>query len=36
MGSHGFYPEERSVRRVSVDGFWMDKHPVTNAQSGAS
>ena len=32
MGSNDFYPEERSVRRVSVDGFWMDEHPVTNAQ----
>ena len=32
MGSNNFYPEERPVRRVSVDGFWMDEHPVTNAQ----
>jgi sulfatase modifying factor 1 len=32
MGSHDFYPEERPVRRVAVDGFWMDEHPVTNAQ----
>lgn len=31
MGSEQFYPEERPVRRVSVDGFWMDPHPVTNA-----
>jgi sulfatase modifying factor 1 len=29
MGSAGFYPEERPVHRVSVDGFWMDEHPVT-------
>jgi formylglycine-generating enzyme required for sulfatase activity len=32
MGSNDFYPEERPVHRVSVDGFWMDEHPVTNAQ----
>ena len=29
MGSEDFYPEERPVRRVGVDGFWMDVHPVT-------
>ena len=29
MGSEEFYPEERPVRRVAVDGFWMDEHPVT-------
>jgi sulfatase modifying factor 1 len=29
MGSEGFYPEERPLRRVAVDGFWMDAHPVT-------
>src|SRR5690606_1059311 len=32
MGSEDFYPEERPVHRVAVDGFWMDEHPVTNAQ----
>ena len=32
MGSEDFYPEERPVRRVSVDGFWMDETPVTAAQ----
>jgi formylglycine-generating enzyme len=32
MGSDQFYPEERPVRRVSVDGFWMDEHPVTVAE----
>lgn len=32
MGSADFYPEERPVRRVAVDGFWMDTHPVTNAE----
>ena len=29
MGSEDFYPEERPVRRVAVDGFWMDERPVT-------
>ncbi len=32
MGSEDFYPEERPVRRVQVDGFWMDRHPVTVAE----
>ena len=32
MGSDEFYPEERPVRRVAVDGFWMDEHPVTAAE----
>jgi formylglycine-generating enzyme required for sulfatase activity len=32
MGSEQFYPEERPVRRVSLDGFWMDEHPVTVAE----
>ena len=32
MGSDEFYPEERPVHRVDVDGFWMDEHPVTVAQ----
>lgn len=31
MGSNDFYPEERPVHRVTVDGFWMDACPVTNA-----
>ncbi|MER6251433.1 SUMF1/EgtB/PvdO family nonheme iron enzyme [Streptomyces sp. NPDC001584] len=31
MGSNSFYPEERPVHLVSVDGFWMDEHPVTVA-----
>ena len=30
MGSNDHYPEERPVHRVSVDGFWIDKYPVTN------
>lgn len=29
MGSERFYPEERPVRRVAIDGFWMDRGPVT-------
>jgi formylglycine-generating enzyme len=29
MGSAGFYPEERPVHRVTVDGFWIDTCPVT-------
>ena len=29
MGSADFYPEERPVHHVSVDGFWMDTRPVT-------
>src|SRR6266487_595993 len=32
MGDERFYPEERPVHRVTVDGFWMDEHPVTNAE----
>jgi formylglycine-generating enzyme required for sulfatase activity len=32
MGSDDFYPEERPVHRVIVDGFWMAEHPVTVAQ----
>ena len=32
MGSDDFYPEERPVHRVRVDGFWIDEHPVTNAE----
>src|SRR5262249_44066467 len=26
------YPEEGPIRAVSVDGFWMDAHPVTVAE----
>jgi formylglycine-generating enzyme required for sulfatase activity len=29
MGSEEFYPEERPVREVRVEEFWMDEHPVT-------
>jgi sulfatase modifying factor 1 len=31
MGSTSHYPEEAPVRQVSVDGFWIDRTPVTNA-----
>jgi len=32
MGSERFYPEERPIREVSVDSFWIDRHPVTVAE----
>jgi sulfatase modifying factor 1 len=32
IGSAEFYPEERPVREASVDGFWIDEHPVTMAE----
>jgi formylglycine-generating enzyme required for sulfatase activity len=32
MGSDKHYPEERPSHRVTVDGFWMDRYPVTNAR----
>jgi formylglycine-generating enzyme required for sulfatase activity len=32
MGSEDFYPEERPVREVAVDGFWIDQHQVTVAE----
>jgi formylglycine-generating enzyme required for sulfatase activity len=32
MGSNHHYPEEAPSHRVTVDGFWMDSHTVTNAQ----
>jgi sulfatase modifying factor 1 len=34
MGSndeHGM-PNERPARRIKIDGFWIDEHPVTNAE----
>ena len=30
MGSDKFYPEEKPAHKVTVDGFWIDKYPVTN------
>ena len=31
MGSDQHYPEEGPTHLVTVDGFWMDRHTVTNA-----
>lgn len=35
MGSDRHYPEERPARPVRVDGFWIDRTPVTNDQFAA-
>jgi formylglycine-generating enzyme required for sulfatase activity len=32
MGSDRHYPEEAPIHRVRVDGFWIDRTPVTNCQ----
>src|ERR1700732_4732870 len=32
MGSNDHYPEEAPVHRVAVDGFLIDRTPVTNRQ----
>jgi len=32
MGSDRHYPEEAPAHHVTVDGFWIDSHPVTNQQ----
>jgi sulfatase modifying factor 1 len=32
MGSDTHYPEEAPAHHVRVEGFWMDRTPVTNAQ----
>ena len=29
MGSNDFYAEERPVRQVKVEGFWIDRYPVS-------
>jgi formylglycine-generating enzyme required for sulfatase activity len=31
MGSNDHYPEEAPVHSVAVDGFWIDRAPVTNS-----
>ena len=36
MGSDRHYPEEAPAHRVTVDGFWIDRSPVTNRSSGNS
>jgi len=35
IGSDRFHTEEAPVRRVKVNGFWIDRHEVTNAQFAA-
>jgi len=35
MGSNRHYPDEAPEHDVYVDGFWMDRHAVTNDQFGA-
>jgi sulfatase modifying factor 1 len=32
MGCEQFYPEEAPVHEVTLDGFWIDEHPVTVAE----
>lgn len=32
LGSEDFFPEERPLRTAQVDGFWISRHAVTNAQ----
>jgi hypothetical protein len=32
MGFNKHYPEETPVHRVTVNGFWIDRTPVTNRQ----
>jgi formylglycine-generating enzyme required for sulfatase activity len=32
MGSDHHYPEEAPAHKVTVDGVWIDRHPVTNAE----
>ena len=35
MGSEAFYPEERPLRHVAVDGFWIDARQVTSSEYAA-
>ncbi len=35
MGSDVHYPEERPAHSVTVDGFWIDRYAVTNADFAA-
>jgi hypothetical protein len=35
MGSDANYPEERLAHTVTVDGFWIDRYAVTNADFAA-
>ena len=35
MGADDSYPEEAPAHAVTVIGFWMDAHAVTNAQFAA-
>jgi formylglycine-generating enzyme required for sulfatase activity len=35
MGSDRHYPEESPVHAVAVDGFWMDRFTVSNAEFAA-
>ena len=32
MGSDKHYPEEAPAHEVTVDGFWIDQHTVTNEE----
>jgi formylglycine-generating enzyme required for sulfatase activity len=32
MGSDSHYPDEGPIRRVGVEGFWIDSTPVTNSE----
>ena len=34
MGSNRHYPEEAPAHKVTVDGFWMEAHTVTNEEFG--
>ena len=36
MGSDRHYPEEAPAHFVKVAGFWIDRTPVTNRNSGSS